>query len=49
MSERREKMYRYHERVRYVRRFELWLHNEPPMILFWRWRAWKKRRPKWED
>ena len=40
---------RYNQKLEYIRRFEYWLSWEPPMVLFWRWRKWKKRRPTWKD
>lgn len=49
MSGRRMNKTRYNQKLEYIRRFEWWLSWEPPMVLFWRWRKWKKRRPKWED
>lgn len=49
MSERREHKRRYNLQLEYIARFSNWLNNEPPMILFWRWRKWKKERPIWDD
>lgn len=49
MSERQEHKRRYHLRLRYIAEFDKWLNAEPPMILFWRWHKWKKRRPIWKE
>lgn len=49
MSEKREHRRRYNLRLEYIAHFEDWLNNEPPMILFWRWKKWKKERPVWHD
>ena len=49
MSEKREHRRRYNLRLEYIARFEDWLNNEPPMILFWKWKKWKKERPIWND
>lgn len=45
MSEKQEKRRRCNERLAYIAEFERWLQKEPPKILFWRWRRWKKERP----
>ena len=49
MSEKKEHRRRYNLRLEYIARFEDWLNNEPPMILFWKWKKWKKERPTWND
>ena len=49
MSEKREHRRRYNSRLEYIARFENWLNNEPPMILLWKWKKWKKERPVWKD
>ena len=49
MSGRRMHKTRYNQKLEYIRRFEWWLSWEPPMVLFWLWRKWKKRRPTWKD
>lgn len=49
MSESREKKRRYYQRMDYIRKFEDWLASEPPMIMFWAWRKWKKSRPVLKD
>ena len=49
MSEKREHRRRYNLRLEYIAHFEDWLNNEPPMILFWKWKKWKKERPIWND
>lgn len=49
MSESREHKRRYNLRLEYIAHFSNWLKAEPPMILFWRWRKWKKSRPIWDD
>jgi len=49
MSERREKNRRWLKRIAYAQKFEFWLSCEPPMVLFWLWRAWLKDRPKLEE
>lgn len=47
MNEKKEKRKRYNQKLEYIARFNKWLESEPPMILFWRWRKWKKSRPIW--
>ena len=49
MSGRRMHKTRYNQKLEYIERFERWLRAEPPMILFWRRRKWKKLRPTWKD
>ena len=49
MSGKRMHKTRYNQKLEYIRRFEWWLSWEPPMVLFLRWRKWKKRRPTWKD
>ena len=49
MSESRESKRRYIQRMAYIKAFEKWLNREPPMILFWAWRKWKKNRPVLQD
>lgn len=49
MSESREHKRRYNLRLEYIALFNDWLKAEPPMIMFWRWRKWKKNRPVWND
>lgn len=49
MSESKEHKRRYIQRMAYIRAFENWLLHEPPMILFWAWRKWKKNRPVLQD
>ena len=49
MSERQQHKKRYNLRLEYIARFNKWLESEPSMILFWRWRKWKKSRPILED
>lgn len=49
MSERREHKKRYNLRLQYISEFGKWIDCEPPMILFWRWRKWKKMRPVWKE
>lgn len=49
MRERREHKRRYNLRLEYIAQFEKWLESEPSMILFWRWRKWKNRRPIWKE
>lgn len=46
MSAKREKLRRLYLRVEYYDNLCNWLMSEPPKILFWRWRKWKKSRPK---
>lgn len=38
MSQRREKRKRRERRREYALELRCWQHNEPPKILFWRWR-----------
>lgn len=45
MSESREHKRRYNARLVYIAEFDRWLKEEPSMLLFWQWRAWKHRRP----
>lgn len=49
VSERQEKARRYNLRLEYIARFNRWIAQEPPMILFWRWRKWRNARPVWDD
>ena len=49
MSGRRMHKTRYNQKLEYIERFERWLRLEPPMILFWKWIRWKKKRPTWKD
>lgn len=49
MSESREHKRRYNLRLEYISRFYSWLISEPPMILFWKWRKWKRERPIWDN
>lgn len=49
MSESREHKRRYNLRLEFIAEVARWLDREPPMILFWRWRKWKKERPIWEN
>ena len=49
MSGRRMHKTRYNQKLEYIDQFERWLRLEPPMILFWMWIRWKKRRPTWKD
>ena len=48
MSEKQEKKCRYNARLEYIARFDSWLESEPPMILFRKWRKWKKQRPQYD-
>ena len=45
MSGKQEHRKRNNEKLQYIRRFELWLVSEPPIILLWKWYKWKKSRP----
>lgn len=45
MNEKKEKRKRYNQKLEFIARFNKWLESEPPMLLFWRWRKWKKSRP----
>ena len=49
MSERHEHKKRYNMRLEYIARFNRWLDAEPPIVLFLRWKKWKKSRPVWKD
>ncbi len=49
MSEKQEHKRRYNLRLQYIAEFEKWLKEEPPVVLFWKWRSWKRRRPVWEE
>ncbi len=49
MSESREHKRRYNLRLEFIAAFGRWLDSEPPVILFWKWRKWKRERPVWED
>ena len=48
MSKKREKIRRAALKREYEAELRLWAWNEPPKILFWRWRKWKKSRPIWD-
>ena len=45
MSESKEHKNRYNQKLQFIAEFEKWLGNEPPMILFIRWKRWKKNKP----
>ena len=45
MSQKCEKKRRYNSKLLFIREFEYWLDEEPPMILFWRWKKWKQQKP----
>ena len=45
MSQSREKKRRYNQKLEFNLRFESWLKEELPKILFWRWKKWKTRQP----
>ena len=47
MSAKREKKRRAALRREYIEDYNRWLRSEPPKILFWWWRKWKKSRPIW--
>lgn len=49
MSESREHKRRYNQRLKYIADFEKWLASEPPMIRFFAWHRWKRRRPVWKE
>lgn len=49
MSESREHKRRYNARLAYITKFNRWLAEEPPMLLFWLWRRWKNQRPEYEN
>lgn len=49
MSESREHKRRYNLRLEYIAHFTEWLDKEPPMVLFWKWRKWKRERPIWKE
>jgi len=35
--------------MEFIAAFDRWLDSEPPVILFWKWRKWKRERPIWEN
>lgn len=45
MSESKEHKKRYNQKLEYIAKFEKWLDKEPPIIRFFAWHKWKKRRP----
>lgn len=49
MNGKQEHKRRYNQKLEYIANFEKWLAFEPPKILFWRWRKWKRSRPVWKD
>ena len=49
MSESRESKRRYLQRMAFIRAFENWLAEEPPLIKFLKWRKWLKNRPVLKD
>lgn len=49
MSEKPEHKKRYYARLRYIATFTAWLETEPPIIRYFAWRRWKKRRPIWKE
>ena len=49
MSAKREKRRRRALKHEYEDDLRRWIWSEPPKILFWRWRKWKKSRPIWDN
>lgn len=49
MSQKREKRKRRERRREYALELWCWQHNEPPKILFWRWRKWYRSKPTLKD
>ena len=49
MSQKREKRKRRERRREYALELRCWQHNEPPKILFWRWRKWYRSKPTLKD
>ena len=49
MSQRREKRKRRERHREYALELRRWQHNEPPKILFWRWRKWYRSKPTLKD
>ena len=49
MSQKREKRKRRARRREYALELRCWQHNEPPKILFWRWRKWYRSKPTLKD
>lgn len=49
MSAKREKRRRRTLKREYEDDLRRWIWSEPPKILFWRWRKWKKSRPIWDN
>lgn len=45
MSERREHRRRYNQKLEYIAEFCKWLDAEPPALLIFKWRRWKRSRP----
>lgn len=45
MSERQAKRRRANIKLAFIIEFYCWLDEEPPRILFVKWRKWKKSRP----
>ena len=49
MSEKQERKRRYNLKLEFIAAFERWISEEPPIILFWRWKKWKNSRPIWAE
>ena len=49
MNGRKEHKRRYNRKLEFIADFEKWLTEEPPMILFWKWCRWKRRKPIWKE
>ena len=45
MSERQEHKRRMNAKIQWIRDFEKWMSEEPPIIRLFAWRKWKKRKP----
>ena len=49
ISQKREKRKRRERRREYALELRCWQNNEPPKILFWRWRKWYRSKPTLKD
>lgn len=48
MSEKQAKRRRYAAKIKFVRLYESWLSQEPPLWQLIRWHRWAKIRPSWK-
>lgn len=49
MNQKQEKRRRLNARIDHIEAFAQWLMEEPPLWRIFSWRAWKKRRPVFQE